>query len=241
MPEDFLMSLGAVQTNNARVGTCPHGLPLGACPICNGMGGGGMKKADFSAKPGEMSWNECAAIGAFLKAQQNAKLQRQQDAQNFAQNVQAFQNALMNSSQKLANIAQFFTNNTPPIIAKPVNFVLNTVLGGIIRTIAGIPTAISNTIQTIQQKLADISDKLTAMIGELKASIEKKISEAFKDLKKKVKSLFSIFQPLDTDNNDKQIDETKKAFELKTFIHDLYKKITEAEKELDAAEHDTVS
>ncbi|MFQ8625114.1 MAG: hypothetical protein ACLSA2_00855 [Candidatus Gastranaerophilaceae bacterium] len=42
-----------------------------------------------------------------FKAQQNAKLQRQQDAQNFAQNVQAFQNALMNSSQKLANIAQF--------------------------------------------------------------------------------------------------------------------------------------
>ena len=43
------MSLGAVQTNSARVGTCPHGLPLGACPICNGMsGGGGMKKADFS-------------------------------------------------------------------------------------------------------------------------------------------------------------------------------------------------
>lgn len=53
------MSLTAVKTNNARVGTCPHGLPLGACPICNGMGGGGgMKKADFSAKPGEMSWNE---------------------------------------------------------------------------------------------------------------------------------------------------------------------------------------
>ena len=227
------MSLGAVQTNSARVGTCPHGLPLGACPICNGMGGGGMKKADFSAKPGEMSWNECAAIGAFLKAQQNAKLQRAQDAQNFAQNVQAFQNALMNSSQKLANIAQFFSNNMPPIIAKPVNFVLNTVLGGILRTVANIPAAISQTIQTLQQKLADISDKLTAMLGEFKASVEKKISEAFKDLKKKVKSLFSIFQPMDADNNDKQIDETKKAFELRTFIHDLYKKLTQNEKDLE--------
>lgn len=228
------MSLTAVQTNSARVGTCPHGLPLGACPICNGMGGGGMKKADFSAKPGEMSWNECAAIGAFLKAQQNAKLQREQDAQNFAQNVQAFQNALMNSSQKLVNIAQFFSNNTPAIIAKPVNFVLNTVLGNIIKTIANIPTTISNAIQTIQQKLADISDKLTAMMGELKASIEKKISEAFKEIKKKIKSIFSIFQPADSDNNDKQIDETKKAFELRTFIHKLYKKLTsENEKDLE--------
>lgn len=71
------------------------------------------------------------------------------------------------------------------------------------------------------------------MMGELKASIEKKISEAFKDLKKKVKSLFSIFQPMDADNDDKQIDETKKAFELKTFIHDLYKKLTETEKDLE--------
>ena len=226
------MSLTAVQTNSTKVGTCPHGLPLGACPICNGMGGGGMKKADFSAKPGEMSWNECAAIGAFLKAQQQAKLQRGQDAQNFALRVQAFQNALINSSQKLANIAQFFTNNTPAIIAKPVNFVLNTVAGGMLRTIANIPATISNAIQTIQQKLSDISDKLTAMFGEIKASIEKKISEAFKDLKKKVKSLFSIFQPMDTDNDDKQIDETKKAFELRTFIHELYKKLTENEKDL---------
>ena len=71
------------------------------------------------------------------------------------------------------------------------------------------------------------------MLGEFKASVEKKISEAFKDLKKKVKSLFSIFQPMDADNNDKQIDETKKAFELRTFIHDLYKKLTQNEKDLE--------
>lgn len=233
------MQLATIQPNAVKTGTCPHGLPLGACPICNGMGGGGgAKKADFSAKPGEMSWNECAAIGAFLKAQQQAKLARQQDAQNFAQNIQAFQNSMMNASQKLANIGQFFTDNMPAIIAKPVNFVLNTVIGGIIRTIGNIPTAIANTLQNIQQKLADISDKLTAMMGELKASIEKKISEAFKDIKKKVKSLFSIFSPLDADNNDKQIDETKKAFELKTFIHDLYKRLTEDENDKDLKENE---
>lgn len=220
------MSLTAVKTNSARVGTCPHGLPLGACPICNGMGGGGVKKADFSAKPGEMSWNQCAAIGAFLKAQKQAQMARQQDAVNFAQKAQAFQNSMMNVSQRLANIGGFFTQNTPAIIAKPVNFVLNIVLGGIVRTIANIPVTIANVIQTVQQKLADISDKLTAMMGELKAAINKKISDAFTDFKKKVKSLFSIFRPLDTDDDEKQIDEIKKAFELKTFIHDLYNKLS---------------
>lgn len=232
------MSLTAIQSNNSKIGTCPHGLPQGACPICSGMSGG-MKKADFSAKPGEMSWNECAAIGAFLKAQKNARLQREQDAQNFANNVKAFQNTLMNVSKRLANIGGFFAQNTPAIIARPVNFVLNTVLGGIVRTIANIPSTISNIIQTVQQKLADISDKLTAMVGELKASIEKKISESLKTLKKKIKSIFSIFNSQNMDNEEKQIDETKKTFKLKTFIHDLYKKLTEKEK--NDTEHNSVS
>lgn len=233
------MPYGAVQTNSARVGTCPHGLPLGACPICNGMGGGGgMKKADFSAKPGEMSWNECAAIGAFLKAQQNAKLARQQDVQNFAQQAIAFQNAMTNASQRIASLAQFLTANTPPIIAKPLNFILNTVIGGALNTIKNIPAVISNALQNLGQKLADISDKLTAMMGEFKAAVNKKISDAFSDFKKKVKSLFSIFNPQDADDEEKKIDETKKAFQLKTFIHDLYNKLTnENKKDIEKDEH----
>lgn len=230
------MAFGAVQANTARgIGTCPHGLPLGACPICNGMGGGGgMRKADFSAKPGEMSWNECAAIGAFLKAQQNAKLARQQDAQNFAQQALAFQNAMAKASENVAALAKFFNANTPAFIAKPAAFVLNTIIGGTVNFLRNIPAVITNTLQTLGQKLADISDKLAAVYGEVKTAIAKKLSELTTEFKKKVKSLFSIFNPQNADDDDKQIDETKKAFELKTFIHDLYKKLTkEDEKDLD--------
>ena len=228
------MQLATIQTNSARVGTCPHGLPLGACPICNGMGGGGgMRKADFSAKPGEMSWNECAAIGAFLKAQANAKAQRQQDIQNYALQLQAFQTSMDSAKARLVQLTQMISSSMPAIIAKPINLILNMVVGNAINIIRTIPTAIANTIQTIQQKFADISDKLTAIMGELKAAVEKKISETFNELKKKVKSLFSIFKPLDADNEDKQIDETKRTFELRTFIHDLYKKLTKGEKDLE--------
>ena len=228
------MQLATIQTNSARVGTCPHGLPLGACPICNGMGGGGgMRKSDFSAKPGEMSWNECAAIGAFLKAQANAKAQRQQDIQNYALQLQAFQTSMDSAKARLVQLTQMISSSMPAIIAKPINLVLNMVVGNAINIIRSIPTAIANTIQTIQQKIADISDKLTAIMGELKAAVEKKISETFNELKKKVKSLFSIFKPLDADNEDKQIDETKRTFELRTFIHDLYKKLTKGEKDLE--------
>ena len=204
-------------------------------------GGGGMKKADFSAKPGEMSWNECAAIGAFLKAQQNAKLAREQDALNFAQNVQAFQQTMANVHQRLTSLAQFFSANTPAIIAKPVNFVLNTVLANTVNMLKNMPAALAGTIQNLSQKLADISDKLTAVYGELKAAVQKKVSETLNEIKKKVKSLFAIFSPLDADNDDKQIDETKKAFELRTFIHQLYRKLKgDDEKDL-PNEHNTVS
>ena len=229
------MAYGAVHANNARIGTCPHGLPQGACPICSGMGGGGgMRKADFSAKPGEMSWNECAAIGAFLKAQQNAKLQRQQDAQNFAQQAVAFQNAMNKASQNISMLARFFSVNTPAIIARPVNFILNTVIGGTLNAIRSFPQTVQIAFQNFGQKLADISDKLAAVYGEVKTAIAKKISENINELKKKVKSLFSIFTPQDADNDDKQIDETKKAFKLKTFIHELYKKLkNEDEKDLE--------
>lgn len=232
------MQLATINANTVKAGTCPHGMPLGACPICNGMGGGGgMRKADFSAKPGEMSWNECAAIGAFLKAQANAKAQRQQDLQNYALQMQNFQNTMTNAKARVAELAQFFTQNTPAIIAKPVNFVLNTLIGGTFNIIKNLPAAIQTAFQTIQQKFADISDKLTAMMGELKAAVEKKISETFSELKKKVKSLFAIFSPLDAESEDKQIDETKKTFELRTFIHELYKKLTENEKDLEDNGH----
>ena len=230
------MQLATVQPNIVKAGTCPHGLPLGACPICNGMGGGGgMKKADFSAKPGEMSWNECAAIGAFLKAQQNAKIAREQDAQNFARQAIAFQNAIMNASQRIAVLTNAISNIMPQAIAKPVNFVLNTIVGGTLNLIKNLPAAIQNFTQTIGQKFADISDKVAAVYGEIKTAIAKKISEPLNEFKKKIKSLFNIFNPENTDNNEKQVDETKKAFKLRTFIHDLYKKITgeeETQKEL---------
>ncbi len=228
------MQLAARQANNARVGTCPHGLPLGACPICNGMGGGGgMRKADFSAKPGEMSWNECAAIGAFLKAQQQAKEARAQDAQNFAQQAVAFQNSMAAAHQRMTELAQFFTKNTPAIIAKPANFVINTLILGTVNILKSIPAAVASFTANIGQKLADISDKLAAVYGEVKTAIAKKLSETVNEFKKKVKSLFAIFQPLDADNDDKKIDETKKAFELKTFIHNLYKKLTGIEKDIE--------
>lgn len=212
------------QSGIRNAGTCPHGAPLGACPICNGMGGG-MKTADHTAKPGEMSWNECAAIGAMLKAQRNTKLARQQDSVNFAQRVAQFEKSMMNISQKIATLTGAISRNFPKLISSPLNFVLNTIIGGTLNLIKNIPATILSFTQNIIQKFADISDKLSAIYGEIKTAIAKKIGEPLNEFKKKIKSIFSIFEPDNLQNEEKEIDETKKAFRLKTFIHDLYKKI----------------
>lgn len=222
------MQLATLHTQNTRVGTCPHGLPLGACPICNGMsGGGGAKKADFSAKPGEMSWNECAAIGAFLRAQKAAQQARNADFQAHVQALAKFQNTMANAAQKAAQFAQMVQNLMPAVIAKPVAFVMNNIIANGLNALKNLPTTVANFAQNFAQKLADITDKLTAVYGEIKAAVAKKISETFKEIKKKIKSIFGIFEPTDTDDKDKKVEEAKRTFELKTFIHKLYKKLTE--------------
>lgn len=224
------MHLSTVHTQNARVGTCPHGLPMGACPICNGMSGGGAaKKADFSAKPGEMSWNECAAIGAFLKAQKAAQQAREADFQAHLLALQKFQTTMANAAQRAAQFAQMVQSSMPPVIAKPLAFVMNNIVANGLNALKNLPATVANFVQNFSQKLADIADKLTAVYGELKAAVQKKVSEFFKDIKKKIKSIFGIFEPTDTDDEDKKVEEAKRTFELKTFIHKLYKKLKDGD------------
>lgn len=208
-------------------GTCPHGLPPGACPICSGMGGGGggMRKADFSAKPGEMSWNECAAIGNFLRAQKNAQIQAQLDIQNNLIAMAKFQNAMANCAKNVANFAATFAN-MPAIISKPINMVANKLLVPTLNAIKNMPVNVAKFANSVSQKAHDISDKLAAVFGELKNSLEKKISDSFQNTKKKIISLFAIFKPKDVDDEEKKIEADKRAFEIRTFINDLYAKIS---------------
>ena len=212
------------QPNIVKNGTCPHGAPLGACPICNGMGGG-VKKADHTAKPGEMSWNECAAIGAMLRAQKNAKLQKQKDYVNFAQKLEAFDKKIMNMIENTVKLTGIISDKLPKIIAKPINFLINTFAVNSLKLIKNIPLVLNTLVNNIAKKFADISDKISAVLGEIKAALAKKLGEPFNNFKKKIKSIFSIFETQEDKNEEKEFDETKKMFKLKTFIHRLYGKI----------------
>ena len=201
--------------NNSRIGTCPHGLPMGACPICNGMGGGGSVKKDN--KPKEMTWNECYAIGQMLKAQKEARLHTQQ--MFAAQTQQAHLNNLQTqiNALKLA----ILNSSLPKPVAQALTAVLDTVITPMAKAVQTINNTIQNltnniakTVDSFKQKIADITDKLTAMLGEAKAAIEKKISDKLKDMKKKLFGLFGLAQA------DNEEDEEVKKIEEQKLIHE---------------------
>lgn len=230
------MNYKLVSVQHAKVGTCPHGLPAGACPICSGMGGGGGSSRKTSKAAGEMSWDECVAVGQMLKAQRLAQQKRDIAMQaelhaplNTASKLENMAQKIASLAEKLTDFAQKIqTRAIPKLISQPLALVAKLAVP-LLNLLKEIPLITQKTINFVQEKLADISDKLNAMFGELKNATEKKISEKFKDFKKKAKSIFGIFEPSevdDIDDEDKKIEEAKRLFDLKTTLSNIKEKFT---------------
>lgn len=221
--------------SNSRIGTCPHGLPLGACPICNGMGGGGGIKKDN--KPKEMSYNECYAVWQMMKAQKAAHKQTMQlfAAQDLSTKLNKIQEQI--NAMKIA----IQNSNLPKPVIQAFNILTNSVLTPLVKaaqsitnTLQNIANTVMKTLSEIKQKMVDIADKLTAMFGEAKAALQKKINEKFKDIKKKIFNLFGLANVDDEEDEEaKKIEEAKRLFELNTAKEALFQLFdpTEEEKE----------
>ena len=214
------LAVSAVQTTGVRSGLCPHGLPVGACPICSGgMGSNKVATADFSAKPGEMSWNECAAIGAFLKSLRNARLARESDYQNRIIAMAQFQNNMAKMAQ---NLQTFIQNMSQSALTRPLAMIAQNVLLPVVKFMKDLPVNFLQATANVAQKLADITDKLTAIYVELKAAMDKKFSDFAKKVKKKILSIFEIFKAENESSDDERIEEYEKQLnKLKTLLEKI--------------------
>lgn len=212
----------AIQSSNInKAGTCPHGVTPGACPICSGMGGGSLRPGERAQKPGEMSYHECAMIGAMMRAREAAQKEHEQTLLHRAEALKAFERNMQNLGEKLADFVTKIQNN---ILFKPLAATLNSIVIPIIKSIANLPNAIvsiSEKFALIKEKIFDIMDKLNAIFGEAKAFIEKKVSELISSIKHKIKTLFKIFKRENTKDDETKIDEDKKIFRLKSLIHKI--------------------
>jgi len=226
--EDFLMPSAAVSANRVNTGTCPHGMSPGACPICSGMtGGNSTTKRDVPRNPGEMTYNQCAAIGAMLRAQRHAREQAELAQQNRVQALAAFQKNISAVHSRLVELQVFFNESSPAIIVKPLSFILNNTVIKLLNFVQNVPQNFLTLIQNVTQKFSEITDKLAAIYGELKASISDKFSKVFNNIKKKLKKLFLVFGMDETDNEEQKIEETKRVFELKTLLEKITGKLKE--------------
>ena len=176
------MSTQVPNVNKASAGLCPHGLPPSACPICSNMGGGGsLRVGERPQKAGEMSYHQCAMIGNMMRARELAEKRHAQNLELRAENLKAFEANMQKLSANMLEFAKQISNN---ILLKPIAFVVQNIAVPVVNFIRNIPqitanliTNIAEKLNSIKEKFIDIMDKLTAMFGEAKAFIEKKISE----------------------------------------------------------------
>ena len=209
---------------NKSAGLCPHGNIPGACPICSGMGGGGLRVGERPQKAGEMSYHECAMIGAMMRAREAAQKEHELNIKKHIANVKAFEQNM----QKIAhNLVEFVTKFQDNFLFKPITVIICNVVVPILNVLSKLPNDISNVLNKfaqIKEKLFDIQDKLTAIFGEAKAFIDKKVSELVSSIKSKIQTLFKVFQRDNIKDDETKLDEDKKIFRLKTLISKIFRK-----------------
>lgn len=207
-------------TGNVRTGTCPHGLPPGACPICNGMGGGGGSSRVNEHKPGELTWSQCYAIGQMMKAQKLAKEEAQAEAL-----AQAQKSMVIATAQFAQQMRELMMKFLPAPVSNAVISAANNVIMPAVRFVQNIfnslQTTLNNVLNIVKEKFAEITDKLTAMLGEMKAAVEKKISDKLRELKKKIFNLFGLSEA-DNEDEEKRVEEEKRLFDLKNLKETIF-------------------
>ncbi|OLA95092.1 MAG: hypothetical protein BHW64_00425 [Candidatus Melainabacteria bacterium LEY3_CP_29_8] len=205
-----------------RIGKCPHGNPIGACPICSGMGGGSGKKADFSAKPGEMSYAQCLAIGNMLKAQKQRRLDAKNDFMQMQQHIAAFYKHMNNMLEKIQMILVHSFNKLPDgvktVIKNVVNNLVMPTLNSLKNVFNNIKNIVNNTFQQIKGMLKEACDRFVGIMGELKNFFEKQIVEKFNEMKTKLFKLFGF-----ANANSNQEHEQQKVSKEEKLLNELNK------------------
>ena len=212
----------SIQNQNAN--KCPHGFPIGTCPLCSGMGGA-PKDRDKPRRAGEMSYNECMAAWIKIQQAQEAKLQEKIDKIE-AMQQKTLQDKLIEKIEKLHNILnalEIKISNLPNVIKIPARVILETIIKPIYNLIAKIPNIISsikNVFTTLAQMINSASEKISSLLGEIKNFIQEKVS---KKIKKTIKIFLSLFCENSQDEEEKERIEKLKAREIKKIIKDMFK------------------
>jgi len=226
------MSVAQVQTQ--RTGGCPHGLPMGACPICNGMGGGAgtRKDAEKPKSAGEWTWMQCYLAGQLMKAQrENAQESKQMFLnqltfmQQMGQNIQTFVASMQAALDRIQN-------SLPPQLQAVFGKIVSGILTPLLNLINKIPVIlekIEQFVNMLREKITDAAQKLTALLGEIKNFVERKLANNLKKLTRKLLRFFIWDNDEEYYGNDEELEifKSRELKKLKVLISKLAKKTKE--------------
>ena len=212
--KDFLMAVTAIQTT-INTGKCPHGMPLGACPLCNGMGGGGTKKnTPIETKTNEWSYAKCYAVWMRMQADE-ARLEynqalRERQLEQINKMSQQFNHMLVQMKNVLATIHSAM----PEPLKNVVSVIANNIARPLVTIFSKIPQLKNQLTQIIENLKAQIlatTEKLSGLLGEIKQFIEKRLYEQFKQISKKFLKLFIWSNDSELNENEEELEKFKSS------------------------------
>lgn len=226
------MSLNSPMVQQNNLNKCPHGFPVGTCPICSGHGGISKDKNKPRVK-GEMSYNECMAV--WIRMQNAKKDKLQQKIQTRLETIEknslkrkiarliAQKNSLIRFYDKINTIKEKIDNlsKNNSFISKIVSNVLKLPLN-IVQTVLQIANfSYIATLKTLSF-LISVQEKLSSLLGEIKSFINSKIFKKTKELFKTILSLFC-----ETESQDDETKEKINFRKIKNLVKNMFnKKVT---------------
>lgn len=235
----------ANRMSRIKPGMCPHGMPAGSCPICNGMGGGVSNKRQDVRKAGEMTWSECFAMGLRMKADKLHRQQVIQDRRDAHLALLKFQEQLADKLCKIEMLSEVFSKFMPQPVARGMTNIVRFVVVPILKIsqsfvilVQNIAVNLSQFVKTLRENIQGVQDKLAAIFGEFVNAKEQSISERFKLARKKVFAFLFGKVSEEEEIEIKEIEKQEMELELKKVkdsLLNLSKYKEEVRNELDSA------
>ena len=238
-PKEGQMVAATGVASAQNTGKCPHGLPVGTCPICSGMGGGAStQRKDKPRVPGEMSYAECMAAWIKIQAAKEAKIEAQIQRLENAQAAHIQHRIIMGLDKVMQKMDAFLQklDSMPKMFAVSIKIVINVIVKPILNLIAKVSQAI-NYIQVvfsnIRNFIVSVGEKLASIYGEIKNFVNAKIAQP---LKKTIKSILNFFAQGEEEEDEER--EKLKSREIKKVLKGLFRLKNKHKRELEESEED---
>ena len=223
-------------TQAQNTNKCPHGLPAGTCPICNGMMGSSKRTdRDKPRVPGEMSYNECMAAWLRMQKLKDIKAKDKLEMQK-AHLEELKENSLKHKIMlHLDNLKVKIEKNIEKVesLIKDAPKVIQAAVKAVIHIVAKVAVIFINIASIATNIILSAMEKISSFIGEIKNFIKGFFDEGIKRAKSAFKVILSLFTNFEDEEENSEKKKLEKIQNIIRKIFNVEKKEKEVEKEIE--------